>query len=123
MKPSKKKKFQERCNSIFLFHFFRRRKKRNPKKGRRRTCLAKNQLRSAKGVEVPHYRNVSIFVLGTNAFYTLHYVDFFDANQLSRKVVQTKTIVQYHNSPIHYYIMYNPRIKDYELRVMDYYNP
>ena len=70
---------------MILFHFFRRRKnfankleqrkciffaereqnakrKRNPKKGRRRTCLAKNQLRSAKGVEVPHYRIIKNLV-------------------------------------------------------------
>ena len=75
-----------------MFHFFRRRKKRNPKKGRRRTCLAKNQLRFAKGVEVPIFRVLKFPVQGTNAFFTLHSVDFFDANHLSRRVVLTKIL-------------------------------
>jgi len=54
--------------------------------------LAKNQLRSAKGVEVPVFRKLDFFVQGTNAFLTLHYVDFSNANQLSRNILLPKIL-------------------------------
>ena len=38
------------------------------------------------------FRVLKFPVQGTNVFFTLHSVDFFDANQLSRKVVPTKNL-------------------------------
>ncbi|MBP5372551.1 MAG: hypothetical protein J6Y55_11605 [Bacteroidales bacterium] len=54
--------------------------------------MAKNQLRSAKGVEVPNFRKLEILVQGTNAFSRSAPLIFFNANQLSRKVVPTKNL-------------------------------
>ena len=67
-------------------------KETEPKERPPTHLLGKNQLRSAKGVEVPVNRLMTFFVQGTNAFFTLHYVDFSNANQLSRRVVLTKIL-------------------------------
>ena len=57
-------------NSI-LFHFFLWKKKRNPKKSHRRTCSAKNQLRSLKALKCHSFVSLTLSSQGTNAFLTL----------------------------------------------------
>ena len=53
---------------VKLFHFFLWKKKRNPKKSHRRTCSAKNQLRSLKALKCHAVVIPPIAFQGTNAF-------------------------------------------------------